>query len=310
MMARTLCLGALFLSLSLTACDSGSSDDGDDGGPRTLVLRLDDLEPLPNGFHYEGWVLITTNTGLSNLSTGKFNVDANSNPVDLSGNPIAGGAFETDIELERAATFFITIEPNGDTDQTPSPTRLLAGDFANGRAALSTSHGSAVDETLFLATGTFILATPTDGPDTNEDSGVWFINLQTGLPARGLLVPNPLPGWSYQGWVVIDGITVTTGPIQGMSEMDAAAPHSGPMAGFSYPGEDFLVNAPPGLAFPTSVAGSVVIVTLEPSPDPDPAMSPFQLLTGTVPAEAMDSTTYNLSNNTATFPTGSARIRE
>ena len=309
-MARTLFLGALFLSLSFTACDSDSSGDNNDEGPRTLVLRLDDVEPLPGGFHYEGWVLITASGGLTNLSTGKFNVDANSNLVDLSGNPIAGSTFETDIELDRAATFFITIEPAGDTDQTPSSTRFLGGDLADGRADLITSHGSGIDETLFLATGTFIVATPTDGPDTNEESGIWFINLTAGPPARGLVVPNPLPGWTYQGWVIIDGITLTTGTIQELSGIDDAAPYSGPMEGFPYPGEDFLVNAPPGITFPTSVAGSVVIVTLEPSPDPDPAMSPLQLLTGSVPAQPMDSTTYNLTNNTPNFPTGTARIRE
>lgn len=309
-MARTLFLGALFLCLSLTACDGGSSDDGGDTGPRTLVLFLDDIEPLPNSFHYEGWVLITSGGAVTNLSTGKFNVDANGDLVDLSGNPIAGNAFATGIELERAARFFITIEPAGDTDTMPSPTRLLGGDLVEGRADLSTGHRSGLSEGLNVATGTFIVATPTDGPDTNEESGVWFINLTAGSPARGLLVPTPLPGWIYQGWVVIDGITVTTGTIQQMSQMDDAAPHSGPMEGFSYPGEDFLVNPPPGLTFPISVAGAVVIVTLEPSPDPDPAMSPFQLLTGSVPATPMNDFTYNLTNNTATFPTGVARIRE
>ncbi len=305
-MSQKLLVCALFLSLFLAACDSGSSDDQEDVPP-TLRLDLRGVEPLTNGFHYEGWAL---STGAVNVSTGKFNVDAAGNLVDLNGNPIPNNAFETNVDLSVSPSMFITIEPAGDTNQTPSATRFLGGEFVDGVADLTVEHSTAIDLTLFLATGTYILASPTDGPDTNEDSGLWFINLTAGPQARGLFAPTLPSGWIYQGWVSIDGTVVTTGAITGVSMADDTAPFSGPMDGFPFPGEDFLVNAPPGLTFPASLPSSVVFVTVEPSPDPDPDPFTLTLFTGTIPSNAVDMVTYNMDNQAASFPTGTARIRQ
>lgn len=305
-MSQKLLLCALFLSLFLTACDSGSSDDPEDV-LRTLRLDLRGLEPLTNGFHYEGWVL---SSGAVNVSMGKFNVDAAGNLVDLNGNPIANNDFETNIDLSVSPSMFITIEPAGDTDQTPSVSRLLGGDFNNGTAELTVEHRRALGVSLFLATGTFILSTPTNGLDsTDEDSGVWFINRTAGPRGRGLTVPNLPSGWTYEGWTVIDGIPVTTGTFKRVSGADDTAPYSGPMEGFAFPGEDFLVNAPAGLSFPTFLSGATVVVTVEPSPDPDPAAFTLKLLSGAVPGNATNEVTYNLENKANTFPSGTARVR-
>lgn len=147
-MSRKLLVGTIFLSLFFAACEGNSSGD-EENVPRTLRLNLTGVEPLPNGFHYEGWVLTS---GAANASTGKFNVDAGGNLVDLNGNLIANGAFETNLSL--SPTFFITIESAGDTDQTPSPTRFLGGDVNDGMAALTVEHRNAIGASLFLGTGT------------------------------------------------------------------------------------------------------------------------------------------------------------
>ncbi|MCH8960394.1 MAG: hypothetical protein IH820_03510 [Bacteroidetes bacterium] len=304
-MSQKLLVCALFLSLSLAACDSDSSNDQEDV-PRTLRLDLRGFEPLTNGFHYEGWAL---STGAANVSTGKFNVDAAGNLVDLNGNPIPNNAFETNVDLSVSPSMFITIEPAGDTNQTPSATRFLGGDFNDGVAELTVEHRSALGVSLFLATGTYILSTPTNGPDSNEDSGVWFINLTAGPQGRGLTVPNLPSGWTYEGWTIIDGIPVTTGTFKEVSGADDAAPYSGPMEGFAFPGEDFLVNAPAGLSFPTFLSGATVVVSVEPSPDPDPAPFTLKLFSGAVPGNATNEVTYNLKNNANAFPTGTAQVR-
>ena len=305
-MSRKLLVCALFLSLFLAACDSDSSDGQEEDMQRTLRLDFTGLEPLTNGFHYEGWVL---SAGAANVSTGKFNVDDAGNLVDLNGNPIASNSFETNVDLSVVPSMFITIEPDGDTNQTPSTTRILGGEFDNGVATLTVEHRTAIDATLFLAAGTYILSTPTNGPDTDEDSGVWFINRTAGPRGRGLTLPDLPPGWTYEGWTVVDGIPVTTGTFTEVTGADEAAPYSGPMEGFSFPGEDFLTNAPAGLSFPTFLSGALVVVSVEPSPDSDVAPFTLKLLSGAVPGNAVSETTYNLENNAAAFPTGSARVR-
>ena len=304
-MSQKLLLCALFLSLFLVACDSDSSDDPEDV-PRTLRLDLRGVEPLTNGFHYEAWVL---SSGAVNISAGKFNIDAAGNLVDLNGTSIANNTFVTNIDLSVSPSMFVTIEPAGDTDQTPSASRFMGGEFDNGMADLTVEHRTAIGQSLFLATGTYILSTPTNGPDSNEDSGVWFINLTAGPRGRGLVVPNLSAGWTYEGWTVIDGIPVTTGTFKEVTGADDTAPYSGPMEGFAFPGEDFLVNAPAGLSFPTFLSGATVVVTIEPSPDSDPAPFTLKLLSGAVPGNAINEVTYNLANDAAAFPSGTARVR-
>jgi hypothetical protein len=79
------------------------------------------------------------------------------------------------------------------------------------------------------------------------------------------------------------------------------------MPGPPFPGEDFLVNAPSGLTFPTDLSGTTQVISIE--PDPDNSSAPFLLkpLVATVPSPAMDHVTYAMSSNVAnSFPTGTA----
>jgi hypothetical protein len=91
-----------------------------------------------------------------------------------------------------------------------------------------------------------------------------------------------------------------------LDEADDAAPYSGPSAGPAFPGEDFLFNAPAGLTFPTDLAGGTGVISIE--PDPDNSTAPFTLkpLVGDIPANAVDHTPYDMTNNAASFPTGTA----
>ena len=122
----------------------------------------------------------------------------------------------------------ITIEPVGDDDRSPADTHYLAGDVSNGKATLSVGHGAAFGDDFLSATGAYILATPTDSPDANENSGIWFLDLSSGSPAVGLDLPGLPPGWTYEGWAVIDGVPVSTGRFIALNETDLDAPYSGP----------------------------------------------------------------------------------
>jgi hypothetical protein len=71
-----------------------------------------------------------------------------------------------------------------------------------------------------------------------------------------------------------------------------------------FPGEDFLLNAPPGLTFPTDLSDQTIVISIEPRVDPDPLPFQFKPLVGTVPSSALDHTEYQMTDNTGALPTG------
>ncbi|GAB5408806.1 MAG: hypothetical protein BalsKO_11710 [Balneolaceae bacterium] len=288
----------LLLSASLFAACSTSSDSESE----TLTLELDGVETLQNGFHFEGWVIIDG----SPVTTGKFNVDANGNLVTLSGSTIPNGEFTVDANLSAATTFVLSIEPSGDVDDIPAETHHLSGDISNGRSTLSFAHGASLGDDFTSASGSYILATPSDDDGSNENSGIWF--LDPSGPSATLSLPTLPAGWRYEGWAVSGGTPISTGTFTSVSGADAFAGFSGMNSTPPFPGEDFLLNAPTGLSFPLDLAGGVAVISLEPYPDDSPAPYTLKPLVGQIPANAVDRTLYSVDNNAGTFSTGTVTI--
>jgi len=297
---RTHLFVALLASITMVACDSGSSSS--DSG---LDLSLSGVEPLTNGFHYEGWLIID---GLP-VTTGKFNVAENGSLVSLNGSAISGGMFDVDSDVDDASAFVLTIEPAGDTDAIPAATKYMGGDIVSGQTSLSIAHGSSLGDDFSSAAGNFILATPTNGADTDELSGIWWLDPSSGSPMAGLDLPALPAGWRYEGWSVIGGSPVTTGTFTSASGADGFDGFSGTQAGPPFPGEDFLTNAPVGLSFPTDLSGTVAVISVEPFPDNDPAPFTLKPLVGNVPASATPFSVYGMDANQASIPTGTVRLR-
>jgi len=272
-----------------------SCGDDDTATDNQLNLTFSGLEDLGSDYAYEGWIMVDG----SPKSTGVFTVDGNG---DLSRS-----TFDLDQDdLESATAFILTIEPSPDPNPDPSDVHILAGDFSADNASLTVSHSAAIGTDFNSSAGGYILATPTDGMNNNENSGVWFLDPAAG-PGAALSLPSLPAGWAYEGWAVIDGTPVTTGTFTSASGADDAAPFSGTEAGPAYPGEDFLNNAPSGLTFPTDLRGATIVVSVEPVPDNSP--NPFTLkpLVGMTAADAVDHTLLPMDNNAAaTNPSGSA----
>lgn len=287
-------VAAGIISMLVIGC-SDNKDNNTQPQNGMLMLNFNGLENLGSDYAYEGWILVDG----SPVSTGVFTVDDNG---DLSQS-----SFEMPLsDLEAATKFILTIEPSPDSDPSPASTHYLAGDFSSGTANLMVGDAAALGDDFTSASGVYILATPTNGMNTNENSGIWFLDLSSGSPAQGLELPTLPDGWKYEGWAVIDGTPVTTGTFLSATGADDSAPYSGTMAGPPFPGEDFLANAPAGLTFPTDLAGGAGVISIE--PDPDNSASPFTLkpLVGSISANATDHTTYEMGNNAAGFPTGTA----
>lgn len=290
-MKKTRIMAILIFSIFFViACDDNPSEP-----PVTmssLNLNISGLENLGSSAMYEGWIMVDG----APQTTGTFSVDASGN-MSKTSFPVNSDA------LAGATAFILTIEPNPDTSPEPSSTHLIAGDFSGNSATLSISHSAALGTDFASAMGTYILATPTNGSESNENSGIWFLDLSSGAPAVGLDLPVLPSGWRYEGWTVINGTPVTTGTFLSNTGFDAADPYSSTLAGPPFPGEDFLVNAPSGLTFPTDIAGGTAVISVEPYPDNSQLPFTLKPLVGTIPSDATDHTNYDMMLNSS-FPSG------
>jgi hypothetical protein len=300
---KILSLVVIASALALFGCEN--DEPSQPTTPQTLRLSFTGVEPLVNGFHYEGWAIINN----APVATGKFNVNANGALVTLSGAVISSGDFQTGKDLSGATAIVITIEPSGDNDALPADTHYLAGSVANVSATLTVGHAAALGNNFSTAAGKYVLATPTDGNNTNEKSGVWFLDLSSGSPAQGLTLPTLPAGWAYEGWAVASGKPVTTGRFTNPAAADLSAPFSGTQGAPPFPGEDFLTNAPAGFTFPTDLSGGMAVISIEPEPDDSAAPFTLKPLVASIPGNAADHTTYTMNSNVAAFPTGTATIQ-
>ena len=279
-------LALVIVAFSLTFC----SDD-EDPTTKDLTLNISGLENLGSDFVYEGWIMVDG----SPKTTGRFTVDEN--------GVLSQTSFTLDIaDVNSATTFILTIEPSVGDDPSPSAVHILAGDFSGNSGQLTIGHGAALGNNFANSSGSYILATPTDGAMNNENSGIWFLDLSSGSPSVGLSLPTLPAGWKYEGWAVSGG-PISTGKFTSLTTVDEFDGFSGTMGGPPFPGEDFLVNAPSGFTFPIDLAGGKAVISIEPDPDNSP--NPFLLkpLVGDIPANALDHTTYDLGQN-LNFPTG------
>ena len=281
-------MAAAMVGVILASCNKDDETPPTEPTTKEITVNLTGLEDLGSDFVYEGWLIVDG----SPVSTGTFTVGADGVQSKTK--------FSVKIsDANDATTFVLSIEPENDSDPAPAATKILAGDFSGSSAELSIANIGDFSN----AEGKYILATPTNGMPTNENSGIWFLNLSTGSPEVGLTLPTLPDGWKYEGWTVINGTPVTTGKFTDVATTDEAAPYSDSLPGPPFPGEDFLKNAPDGLTFPTDIAGGTAVISIEPEPDNAPGPFTLKPLVGTIDQMATDHVTYQMGQN-LNFPTG------
>jgi hypothetical protein len=164
----------------------------------SLSLRLNGLralDPATEGT-YEAW---TADGSGQFQAVGRFN---GGSAVELSLPQAARGA--------RAV--WVSVEPPGDADDTPSAQRLLRGVINDARAELSvvgavTQGASPLRE----HPGQFTMFSPSDnalnGYPSHEEAGIWLFNMQPRQTEQGdmwVRLTQLEPGWTYEGWMVRD----------------------------------------------------------------------------------------------------------
>lgn len=275
----------LALGLLMTSCNN--DDDAVTASP-SLKLNLTGLEDLGSDYKYEGWLIVNG----APISTGVFTVDAS--------GTLSKTSFDVDpTNLAAATKFVLSIEPTIDPSPAPSDTKYLVGDFTGNTATVS----SGIVGDFSTATGKYLLATPTNG-NMNPEAGVWFIDNTSGTAMAGLNLPTLDAGWKYEGWVVSNGVALSTGKFTAVDASDEAAPYSGTMMAPPFPGEDFLMNAPAGLTFPGNLSGSTIVISVEPSPDNSSMPFAMKPLVHTVASPAVPENVISMNSNLASLPSG------
>lgn len=275
---RNLALSAL-AAAALVACGGGDSNDA------SLKLNLSGLENLGSGAVYEGWLV----TAAGPVSSGRFSVDAN------------GKLSQTEFSVPRAqadaaTAFVLTIEPTVNDVAAPSATHLLAGDFNADKssATVSLQHAAALGNNFGSAAGSFILATPSSASTTDDNQGIWWLNMVNGAPQASLSLPTLPAGWVYEGWVVVNGTPVSTGRFTSVStaDSDGSGGTAGPLGGPPFPGQDFITP-------PLVLTGGTAVISIEPQPDNSAAPFTLKPLVRTIGSAVGGANPQTMTNNTA-----------
>ncbi|HPQ40173.1 MAG TPA: anti-sigma factor, partial [bacterium] len=257
-----------------------------------LKLTFTGVEDLGPDFVYEGWIIVD---GMP-VSTGTFNVSP--------GGALHPAIFTVPDDQAAAATAFVlSIEPRYDHDPAPSDVKYLAGEFSGDMADLSLDHPAVLGTDFSMASGAYILETPsTAGTPGDYDQGIWFLD-PAGSPDPSLDLPDLPAGWVYEGWIVtIDG-PMSTGrfTMTDMADSDGGGPYAGPDGTPPFPGQDFIDP-------PLSLIGTTVVISVE--PEPDNSADPFAikpLLDSTV-EDVGAGVLQNLAYFPENLPTGTAQF--
>jgi hypothetical protein len=287
-MKKYLLFTFISLFVSFNACNYFESDNPT--GISKIDVRLTNLKPLADSLVYVGW--ITTNAD-SSFKIFESNVDQ-SGVITVSTTNNFGG-------LHKAQQFRITVEeiPNSGSIISPGSRVVLSGRFTLGAAQLKAGDGI----NFSSSSGVYTITTPTDTVD-NDLSGIWFVNSES-PPEAGLNLPVLHNGWTYEGLV---NDTISTGKFTDPGAADEFSGFSGATPGFPFPGEDFLLNPPPGLTFPLDLANAKVEIVLNYEGAGNLLSYSFVLFEATVPAGVQANTTHQLQKIDAQVPSGLVSI--
>ncbi|MCE5273479.1 hypothetical protein LLH00_19550 [bacterium] len=307
--ALTAVLAALVL---LVSCgnDNKDSSTGTDALSK-VSLSFTNLKPLTGTLNYQAWAIEYYDGEYYGYPLGIFNINDNGQMVSAVGDTVISGDFTVNLDADAIYAVGLSIEASSTPVTVSSYAHILGGLISSGQADLTVSNSFGMNMSLDNITGRYILATPTDTVTSNEKSGIWFLDTSTGISFNGLSLPTLGSGWKYEAWVKFDTLWVSTGKFTSVSAADESNTYGSAWSAPAFPGQDFLINAPSGLTFPTDLSGSEIMVTVEPLDAYDLDKSkPFYLkvLSGQVPAGAADHATYFLNKDTGGLPTGTAHV--
>lgn len=295
--------------LVLFACPVLATCGGGNGDPGRIAFDVSftNLPDLGRGQgHYEGFAVLAGEP----RSTGKFIVNSAFTPPlvtspdgvrvygDVQGatfGPAATGVGQAFPFIQEATDFFVSIEPESDTDSVPSGNTVMVGAFVGGSAVLgpvgTTATGGPGIGNFAAAAGSAVLVNPTGLTDSDQN-GVWFATDATGA-VPSLALPAPTGTWTYEAFVSDGTQTFPVGrfrdPAAPDDDAQATPLRGGSGIGFRAPGQDFINAAVFGAAQPRILVGGTwrVEITVEPVQDNAPGPFPLRILEAMIPQDAV-----------------------
>jgi hypothetical protein len=295
----------------------GGDDNGNPNPNGEFSITLTGLEPLPVDHHYEAWARFAHTTARDGMgvehgdeipvSLGAFQVTSEGEVQNLDGGPMS---FQLAESHELNPVDVVVSIREAEPDTTIGSVILggdVGGDDHEGRATLTTEYHDAWACDIRTASGTCILATPTDTDTTtaNERQGIWFAT-PAGLPALNLPVLGE--GWHYDAYVILGAKEISIGhfPSADVEDSDGKGLEAGPGAGFTTPGSDFVVSQ---LDF--SQGTSSILISLTQSDEHGhegralhDSILPFHVLELEIPAGTLPHTPMVLQTATEPLPAG------
>jgi hypothetical protein len=297
--------------LVFSACSKKSSTPTS-AGSTVVQLSLTGLKPVGDGLNYQAWAIESSGGYYYGHPLGIFNANENGQMISTVGDTLLSGEFTANLAPEFVYGIAISLEPSKTIVTTSSYMHLLGGIIADGKTNLTVDSPLGMYANFTTASGRYVLATPTDSVSGDENSGLWFMDLSTGISLNGLSLPALPSGWAYEGWVRINNIYVPTGKFTSANAADDANKYGSTWSSPAYPGEDFLLNPPTGLSFPTDLSGQYVMVTVEPAgtyvSNPT-GPSPFRILQANITSNAESHVTYYMNSVVGGLPSGTAAFK-
>lgn len=238
------------------------------------------IDPYVEGI-FELWLRLDSAGNMTDYSLGRFNINENGELTDSLGGPVQFKYQGDTNNLYQARFAFITVEPPGDYNSTPSNSVLVSGGtaivfdslYASMNIAGSLALGAAGEKLLSGEHTSYMINTPTSSP-SDCLKGMWFCDTagNSYFPS-GLNMPSS--GWVYEGWVVNKSnpqnrINYTTGKFTSPygPDFDGAGPCAGPNPPYSSPGQDWILpDCPFGKPKIQNLSSYdyEILITLEPS---------------------------------------------
>lgn len=314
----------LLLLLAVLGCEKNDILSSDEQITQ-IVLNFDDLQALGDSAWYEGWVIWGDDNDKYE-SIGVFQVDNNGN--------LSPSVFDVNLGyLHEAKSILITIESDDipgyivtgtvdtalnttiyDSTEGPSKYKILGAKIIANSGTFSFGHADVLDFKLNEIEGNYFIDTPSDTLNLNPRSGLWFAIFDTaGAVIKGLNLPTLPAQWAYEGWIEINGVSISTGTFRNPGAPDDDIVYYDTLTtGHSFPGEDFLMNAPAGTNFPVDLGttNSDIYITVK-AAHPSNCNNPFSeiiVLEATIPSGAVENTVYSMVSNYLSLPTGTLDI--
>lgn len=259
------------------------------------ISQLQPLDPATQGV-YVLWAL-TDRSGAERMTD--FYVSTQGILVDATGTPIVRFTSD-DFPLRKTLGLLITIELSAVATDGPTGMQILTGTFVEGVAILTVP----IPATVTSSSGTMQVFTPTDGANTNENSGIWGVT-STGEPS--LRLADTTAALEYETFIDVGGLSLPVGRFDVVNKADDANAYiASTIPPPDRPGEDLLQNPPPGITFPVDLSGARVSISLEGRFNDFVGQSQLVVLEAILPAGLTGGETIQMMNRTASFPSGTA----